>query len=221
MKQCVIFDMDGAIIDSEPLHKWCEKEIFATLGISVSDDIHNSFVGTTDELMWTRIASLYRLSINISDMIGIKKSLYLKHLKKENLIPIAGILELITELHNNNFLIALASSAPREQIDYILETFGLKHFFNSIISGDDISMGKPNPEIFLSAAKAVGTTPEFCVVIEDSYNGIIAAKNANMKCIAYKNPNSGDQDLSKADIIVTSIYRISLSLFKNMLPQDQ
>ena len=209
--------MDGVIIDSEPLHQSCEKTIFQLLGVSITDEMHHSFTGCTDESMWSQIASIYRLSINIPDIIEMKKSLYLKHLKEKKISLIAGIVELLARLFNNEFIIALATSAPHEQIDYILNTFDIKHFFGSITSGDDVAMGKPHPEIFLTAAIAVGIEPKSCIVIEDSYNGIIAAKNADMKCIAYKNPNSGNQDLSKADVIITSFEEISLDLLRNSL----
>lgn len=216
MKRCVIFDMDGVIIDSEPIHFACEKEIFGLLGIDVSDEEHNSFVGSTDDIMWTRIANKHGLSLeNIPGIKQIKKTLYLEYLKQKiNIEPIPHIPELIKRLHKNNFLLVLASSSPHEQINYILETIGIKQFFHSIISGDDVSEGKPNPEIFLQAAKSVGVDPGSCVVIEDSYNGIIAAKAANMKCIAYKNRNSGNQDLSKSDVIVSSIRNITIKKLK-------
>ena len=214
MKQCIIFDMDGVIIDSEPLHQSCEKAVFQLIGVSVPDDVQSSFMGCTDEFMWSQIASMYQLSIDIPEILETKKSIYLKYLKEKKIAPIAGVVELLTKLFNNEFLIALATSAPHEQIDYILNTFDIKHFFNSITSGEDVSMGKPNPEIFLTTAKSVGVEPKSCIVIEDSFNGITAAKNAGMKCIAYKNPNSGNQDLSKADMIITSFEEISLNLLR-------
>ena len=209
--------MDGVIIDSEPLHQSTEKAVFQLLGISIPDDVQNSFIGCTDAFMWSRIAEMYRLSIDIPEIIETKKSLYLQYLKEKTIFPIAGVVDLLTRLFNNKFLIALATSAPHEQIDYILHAFKIRHFFNSITSGEDVSMGKPHPEIFLTAAKSVGIEPQSCIVIEDSQNGIIAAKNARMKCIAYKNPNSGNQDLSKADMTITSYEDISLDLLRNGL----
>lgn len=142
----------------------------------------------------------------------------MEYIKKEtNLRPIPYISELIVDLYKNNFSLALASSSPHEQINYILENLGIKRYFHSTISGEDVKEGKPHPEIFLKAARSVGIDPESCVVIEDSHNGVTAAKNANMKCIGYKNPNSGNQDLSNADITVLSLKKISGALVKNVL----
>ncbi|MEA4936015.1 MAG: HAD family hydrolase [Paludibacter sp.] len=212
-KRCIIFDMDGVIIDSEPIHHACEKEIFDLLGIHVPEEVHNTFVGSTDEIMWSRIAEEHGLPMDeVESIIQLKQRLYLEYLEQEQYLqPIPNIMELIEEL-NNNFLLVLASSSPHEQIDYILENLDLKQYFTSIISGEDVVKGKPSPEIFLLAAKSAGVKPELCVVIEDSYNGIIAAKNARMKCIAYYNPNSGNQDLSKADIVVSSFKEISVAM---------
>jgi len=204
--------MDGVIIDSEPLHQSCERAIFNSLGISVTDEVHHSFTGCTDELMWSRIADIYGLSVNIPDIIHTKKSLYLTYLKEKEISPIAGVVELMNRLSDNGIFIALASSAPHEQIDHILDVFHIKHFFHSIISGEDVTNGKPDPEIFLTAATSVGIEPASCIVIEDAYNGIIAAKSAGMKCIAFHNPHSGNQDLTKADLVVTSFDEITLNL---------
>lgn len=213
MKQCVIFDMDGVIIDSEPIHIACEKEIFRLLGINVSEQEHHAFIGTTDEIMWSKIGEMYELPINVPYIIQLKKSLYMEYLKKDNhLRPISYIPELIADLHRNKFLLALASSSPHEQIDYILTVFGLRKYFHSTVSGEDVKVGKPDPGIFLKAAESVGIAPESCVVIEDSYNGVTAAKSANMKCIAYRNPNSGNQDLSKADFIVETLSEVTIAL---------
>jgi HAD superfamily hydrolase (TIGR01509 family) len=218
MERCVIFDMDGVIIDSEPVHQECERQIFKILEINVSDEQHNALIGATDETMWFRIGDLYKLSMTVPKIIQLKKSLYMEYLRKEGCLKIiTGIPELIADLDKNNFLLALASSSPHEQISYVLESLGIRHYFQSIISGEDVKVGKPDPEIFIKAAESVGVSPESCVVIEDSYNGVTAAKNANMKCIGYKNPNSGNQDLSDADITVSSLEKISVAMVKSIL----
>lgn len=217
MRQCVIFDMDGVIIDSEPIHLACEKEMFRLLGITVSEKEHNDFIGTTDLIMWSKIVYLYELPIDVPQIIQLKKSLYMEYLKKEaHLRPIPYIPELIVDLYKNKFLLALASSSPHEQINYILENLGIKDYFHATISGEDVKEGKPHPGIFLKAAESVGIDPESCVVIEDSYNGVTAAKNASMKCIGYQNQNSGNQDLSNADVIVRSITEITSAMVKKI-----
>jgi len=210
--------MDGVIINSEPIHQECERKIFKMLGIDVSGEEHNALVGATDETMWSRLAILYKLPIQITEAIQLKKSLYLEYLKKETYIkPIPHVAEVIADLHKNGFLLALASSSPHEQIDYILTDFELKRYFHSIVSGEDVAAGKPHPEIFLTAAQAVGVEPAACIVIEDSRNGITAAKKAGMKCIGYINSNSGDQDLSQADKVIKSFKDFSAKTICELL----
>jgi HAD superfamily hydrolase (TIGR01509 family) len=210
--------MDGVIIDSEPLHKKCEKEIFKYFGISVSDEEHNELTGKTDEDIWSRIGSQHNVVINVDEALKIKKSLYMDYLKKEsNINPIPFVSQLIKRLYDNGFYLALASSSPYEQIDYILSRFEIKDYFYSVVSGDDVKEGKPDPEIFLIVIKLAGIDPAYCIAIEDSNNGLTAAKNANIKCIGFNNPNSGNQDLSKADLIISSFKELSVDLIRNIL----
>jgi beta-phosphoglucomutase family hydrolase len=210
MKQCVIFDMDGVIINSEPIHKVCERKMFDLLGITISEEKHNELVGATDLTMWNRIEKSHELPITIPQIVQLKKSIYMEYLKSEvNLKPIPYVSELIADLYKNEFVLALASSSPREQIEYILSILNLKSYFHTIVSGEEVTSGKPHPEIFLKAAQQVNVDPKNCVVIEDSYNGVIAAKRAEMKCIAYSNPDSGTQNLNEAALIIHSFKELS------------
>lgn len=221
MKRCVIFDMDGVIIDSEPIHMVCEKEIFRMLEISVTDEEHRSLIGTTDTVMWTRFKDSFNLMQSVKELVDLKQAFYIEYLKsKVNLRPVSYIPELISILHKNGFLLALASSSPHAQIDFILNEFNLRNYFNAVVSGDDVNYGKPNPGIFLKASELVGVSPHCCVVIEDSNNGVMAAKNASMKCLGYKNPNSGNQDLSKADIIIDSFRKLTIEMINDLISSD-
>lgn len=216
MVQCVIFDMDGVIIDSEPIHQECERRMFGLLGIDISNEEHNSLVGATDETMWSTLGKMHHLPISITEAIQLKKSLYLEYLKRETHIePLPYVNKLIANFYEHGFLLAVASSSPHEQIDFILKKFELKRYFHTIVSGEDVKEGKPHPEIFLKAARAVGVPPCSCAVIEDSYNGVTAAKKAGMICIGFINPNSGTQDLSKADIIISSFKELAINILHN------
>lgn len=217
MSYGVIFDMDGVIIDSEPIHFTCEKEMFKQFGIAVSDEEHNRFVGTPDETMWSILDSRYGLPVKIAEAIQLCRSLYMSGLKKYPIVPIPHIPELLAELAGKGFSLALASSSPHEQINYILETFGFKAYFQATVSGEDVREGKPNPDIFLKAAQMAGVAPWNCLVIEDSHHGVTAAKKAGMTCIGFVNPNSGSQDLSQADQIVHSFRDISAGMIRSLL----
>jgi len=216
--QCIIFDMDGVIIDSEPIHIASEKEIFNRMGIRLSDEEHHSFVGTTSEIMWGKLKSKFNLPFSVSELVELNTACFMKNLENRITIePIEGILNLIKQLDNEGFILVLASSSHSSQISYILNKLKLSHYFQSIISANDVKHGKPNPEIFLKAAESVHLDADCCIVIEDSYNGVIAAKNANMKCIGFKNPNSGNQDLSKVDIEIKSFKELSVEMIRSLI----
>jgi beta-phosphoglucomutase family hydrolase len=218
MTQCVIFDMDGVIIDSEPIHQECEKRIFSLLRITVSDEEHNALIGATDETMWSGLGKRHNLPLSVEEAIRLKKSIYLEYLMRETSVePLPGVVQLIVNLNKHGFLLAVASSSPHEQIDFILKKFELKRYFYAIVSGEDVGAGKPHPEIFLKAADMLGVTSDSCVVIEDSHNGVTAAKRAGMKCIGFMNPNSGNQDLSKADKLIHSFRELSPKVFDSLI----
>jgi HAD superfamily hydrolase (TIGR01509 family) len=203
--------MDGVLIDSEPIHMACEKEIFKMLGICVPEEEHHSMIGTTDGDMWTRLKVRYNLLQPVNELVQLKQTYYNEWLRSKTILkPISYIPDLILKLHSNDYLLAVASSATHAQINFILKEFGLKNFFNVVVGGNEVNHGKPNPEIFLKASKLLGVSPQHCIVIEDSTNGVKAAKKANMYCIGYRNPNSGNQDLQSADMVIDSFSELDL-----------
>ena len=210
MLRAVIFDMDGVIIDSEPIHFERENMLFRELGLSISDEEHHSFVGITGRDMWERIKRKYNLEQSVEELVRFDRS-RLDHnfFYPDKIKSIPGIKDLIEELSNNKIKLVLASSAPLNRIGLILERLRLRQYFSEIVSGEEVEYGKPDPDIFFHAASLAGAKPEDCLVIEDSRNGIEAAKSAGMKCLGFKNPNSGNQDLSSADMVIESFLKIN------------
>jgi beta-phosphoglucomutase family hydrolase len=217
MIQTVIFDLDGVIIDSEPVHFELEKQMFDELKITVSFEEHCSFVGMSSENMWEAIVNKHNLSCQPAELVQKKHSLYIDHLVNEqNLHPIPRVAELIKELHKNNFRLIIASSSPAEVIDAVLKKFNLSSYFMMTISGTELTHSKPHPEIFLRAANLANSNAKECVVIEDSENGVKAAKAAGMKCIGFLNPNSGAQNLNSADVIIKSFKELNVDFIRNL-----
>jgi beta-phosphoglucomutase family hydrolase len=217
MIKAVIFDLDGVIIDSEPVHFRLERQMLEELKIEVSSEEHNSYVGMSPENMWTAIITRHNVSFNPQDLIQKKHLLYIGHLVNEqNLYPIPGVAALIKKLHKNNFKLAIASSSHLEVIDAVLKKFDLSDDFTALVSGTELTHSKPHPEIFLRAAELVNSKPGECVVIEDSKNGVTAAKAAGMKCIGFANPNSGDQNLDSADVIIRSFEEINVDFISSL-----
>ncbi|MBE6067253.1 MAG: HAD family phosphatase [Clostridium lundense] len=217
MVKAVIFDMDGVIIDSEPLHLSIEEDIFKKLGISITYEEHNTFIGTTSHYMWNKIKTNHNLTESLEELVELDRNTYLDFLNNTlDLQPIKGVKELIINLHKNNIKLAVASSSPLNVIEKILSLFEIRGYFDYIVTGDCVSKSKPEPDIFLYAAKKLDADPKECVVIEDSHNGVLAAKKANMKCIGYKNVNSGNQDLSKADITIDDFNDINAAFINGL-----
>lgn len=209
MALAYIFDMDGVIIDSEPIHFEVDIETMEHYGLSITHEQLERFVGMTNPEMWAILKQEYPLTDTVEEIIEVQLASKISKLRASNLTPIDGIAQLLHELNRSNIPIGLASSSPRRFITEVLSKFQIERYFQAVVSGEEVDKGKPAPDVYYEAARQLGVAPESCVVIEDSRNGIRAAKAAGMKCIGFVNENSGNQDLSAADRIVTSIREIN------------
>lgn len=203
MTTAVIFDMDGVIADSEYFNVKAKHVILQKAGIEVDWHYHDKFLGTTHEYMWTEMKKEFsalteEVSYYIKQWVETRKEL----IKEEGLKPMPGVTTLIKELKEKGFCLAVASSSLKEDIMDNMNTFGITECFDAFVSGSECKNGKPDPEIFLKAAEAIGKKPEECVVVEDSTAGVSAAKAARMRCIGYAPEYAIKQDLHLADVII-------------------
>lgn len=210
MIQAFIFDMDGVIIDSEPLHFDVDRQTMAYYGHAVTQEDLERYVGMTNPEQWAIIREEYGIGPTAEEIITYQMGRKIEELRSAELEPIEGIRELLDELKQGGIPRAIASSSPPVFIEAVVEKFGLQNEFDVVVSGEQVPKGKPAPDVYLRAAELLGVDPAHCVVLEDSKHGIAAAKAAGMRCIGYVNPNSGNQDLSRADLIVGSIGDIRL-----------
>ncbi|AIF53901.1 HAD family phosphatase [Pelosinus sp. UFO1] len=211
MIKAVIFDMDGVIIDSEPLHYKIFMNYTKTkFGFTISDEEYDTFIGTTNLHMFSKLKEKYKIEGDINTLLQEYEDKCVEFLLSEkDEKPISGVDILVKKLYEENIKLALASSSPKKQIHIVLDMFSLSDCFAEKVSGQEVEKGKPAPDIFLRAAELLGVLPEECLVFEDSRNGVLAAKTAGMKCIAFYNPNSGKQDLSYADKIIKSFDEVN------------
>ncbi|GAA0076687.1 HAD family hydrolase [Clostridium sp. CTA-5] len=201
--KAIIFDMDGVIVDSECIYFDIEREVFSHFKIDISREEHEGFVGCSLENMWDKIIKDRSLEICKEDTVNYHRQYVMKHMEGLKLVPTKNVKEFISDIKDKNIQVALASSSTRDLISLILNKLELRNLFDVIVSGEDVKQSKPNPEIFLKAAKFLKVNPDECIVIEDSSNGVKAAKEAGMKCIGFLNPGSGKQCLEEADIIIS------------------
>jgi HAD superfamily hydrolase (TIGR01509 family) len=215
MLRAVIFDMDGVIVDSQPYHFAVEEKIFRDKGVAVSTEESHSFVGMAGDRMWEYVKNKFGLQESIAELMAIDNKVRVDYFASlKNVQPMPGVMELLKELRYNNVKIALASSSSVEVINVFISKLGVGHYFQQIISGDFVEKGKPAPDIFIHTAQALQESSANCVVIEDSANGVKAAKAAGMKCIGFLSPNSGAQDLSPADMVVDDFTKLTVSIIK-------
>ena len=201
--------MDGVIVNSEPLHKKAYYNMFKDFKLDVSESLYESFTGKSTYSICEQLCLKFNLSITPYELVNSKR----KHFKyifenDKSFKMIDGAYELIKEYYKNNLKLVLASSASMSTINKVFEKFDLDKFFVAKISGADLKQSKPNPEIFLKAAKISGHNKKDCIVIEDSTNGIIAANSAGIFCVGYKSKNSINQNYSLADLVISNFNQI-------------
>lgn len=204
MVQAVIFDLDGVLVDSEEFSMEATEQMLKELGIELTLEERERAFGRTDLDSYRECIKDRKLSLNPEDMVRRKEEIYSK-LISGKLKPIEGAAELIQSLGEKAVRMAVASSGTRNKIRASLREIGFEGLFETVVSAEDITQGKPNPEIFLKAAERLGVPPAQCLVIEDAQAGVEAAKAAGMKCLAFKSPNTHGQDLSKADKTIDSL----------------
>ncbi len=215
MIKAVIFDMDGVVVRTGSIHHVAEMKILKDIGINITLEEVNSYSGVAAEVYFHDILKKHNKSANVEELLE-KKYKIVYSLLEDGVPVIPGVLELIELLKKNNIKVALASGSTRKFVNFIVSKLNLKKVFDVIITLDEIKNSKPNPEIFLLTTKKMNVDTKDCLVIEDAYLGIVASKRAGMKCIGFINEESGDQDLSKADLIVDDLNEITLDKIQNL-----
>jgi HAD superfamily hydrolase (TIGR01509 family) len=215
MLQTVIFDMDGVIVDTEPVHNYAYYEHFKLLDIEVSAEMYASFTGNSTKNVFQKIKEHFGVTEDIHTLVEKKRSLFNDAFDtKADLFLLEGVEELIKQLHQNGIQLILASSSSKVTINRVFNRFKLHSYFSHIVSGEDFPQSKPNPDIFLEAVRLSKSNKENCIVIEDSTNGIKAANTAGIFCVGYRSINSKKQDYSLANLVIDRFEELD---FKTIL----
>ncbi|MFV5699269.1 HAD family hydrolase [Flavobacterium sp. ZT3R17] len=217
MIQTVIFDMDGVIVDTEPVHRYAYFKQFDELNIAVTEDLYTSFTGNSTRNIFQKLKEKFHLEHDVEDLILRKRSIFNDAFdSKEDLELLEGVEKLIKELHENGIQLILASSASKVTIERVFRRFKLHEYFTHVVSGEDFPKSKPHPAIFEHAASLSIAPKENCIVIEDSTNGIKASKAAGIFCVGYNSIHSKDQDLSEADVVINHFNELGFDEVKNI-----
>ncbi|MFW5487498.1 MAG: HAD family hydrolase [Desulfovibrio sp.] len=209
MIEAVLFDMDGVIIDSEPLHKESFFIMAERLKIDMSTEEYEQFIGRSSINQWQYAVENYGLAHPPATLALEQIKIFLEQLdvpgKAQRSPGLDAILKCIA---SRNLTCGVASSNNRSAVDKVLSLLELNNHFQVVVTANDTAKAKPAPDLFLLASEKIGVPPEKCLVIEDAYNGVTAAKAAGMSCVGYRNPNSGKQDLSAADYWVDRLEQV-------------
>jgi HAD superfamily hydrolase (TIGR01509 family) len=207
--KCIIFDMDGVIIDSEEIHKKAYYETFISLGVHVSDDVYKTLTGSSTINAFQKLVTHFNLDLDPEELVLDKRKRYVNFFENDPTLHLVnGVEEIIKYFHNNGFTLVLASSSAMVNINRVFNRFNLNQYFTAKISGADLTASKPHPEIFEKAAALVNTPKENCIVIEDSDNGIKAANDAGIFVFGYRNKMAEDQTLENANFILNDFSEL-------------
>ncbi|WP_448823554.1 HAD family hydrolase [Capnocytophaga sp.] len=204
----IIFDMDGVLLDSEPMHQEIIYETFQLEGIPFDKAYIQTLTGMSAFPMWEKIKHDAQRSESVEELIKFHRDYFFKRLPEVKVPLVPHVKDVLEKFKNEGKHLSLASSSGRKLIDIFTQQTNIAHYFEVIMSGDDVQYSKPNPEIFLKVAQWYGLPATQFTVIEDSTNGVKAAKSAGMQCVGFQNPLSGGQDLSQADLLIHSMQEL-------------
>jgi beta-phosphoglucomutase-like phosphatase (HAD superfamily) len=206
---CVIFDMDGVIIDSELLHKRAYYETFTSLGLDVSEELYKTLTGSSTINAFQKLIAHFNLDEDPNQLVLKKRMRYVNFFENDpTLHLVKGVEDSIKYFYNKGITLILASSSAMVNIDRVFNRFNLNQYFTAKISGADLKESKPHPEIFEKAALLGNTAKENCIVIEDSDNGIKAANDAGIFVFGYRNPMDTSQTLENANQVITDFNQL-------------
>lgn len=211
--EAVIFDVDGVLTDSEPLHLDAANRVLDPFGAKLSEEDNLEYLGLDDRAFWKEMINRFQIEAD-PDTLKASRVAAVIAMIREGIVPLPGVPEFVTGLVMRGLKIGAASSSPRPVVDAILDELGLKNAFQATVTGDEVSQGKPDPEIFLKAAQALNTAPDQCMAVEDSPNGILAARRADMFTVAVQNRYNFNLDLSRADRIFSGLNHFDWTLFE-------
>lgn len=211
----VLWDMDGVLVDSAALHRRAWRVFLAQKGLSITDEIFERGFGQPNEQVLPgyfpdlNAQEIYRLSAE-------KEACYRKLVRQEGIYPIPGVLIWMDHFSRRRIRQVLATSGCRANANMIADLTGARTYLTTIVAAEDVSRGKPHPDVFVRAAERVGVPPERCLVIEDSLHGIRAARAAKMHCLALETTHDA-AELSEADLVIRDMGHFSWETWHRLM----
>jgi HAD superfamily hydrolase (TIGR01509 family) len=217
--EAVIFDMDGVIVDSEPLWSEAENRLLARRNLEHSPELKAALMGRNSIEAVSCLKKHFNLSEPVGDLVQERNEL-VAELFRESLQPVAHVLDLIRSLRDRGVKTALGSSSPQVLVGLVLDILGIAGLFDLVVSGDQVARGKPAPDIYLASARHLDVAPGNCLVIEDAPNGVAAAKAAGMCCLAVST-SAGASALCRADQVVSGFADVDCRMLEKLISGDR
>jgi beta-phosphoglucomutase family hydrolase len=210
--RAVLWDMDGTLIDSEEFHWISWRDTVAKEGITITHEQFLASFGQRNDSIIPRWLGAAATPERIARVGNAKEELYRDLVRTNGMQPLPGVASWLQRLHAQGWLQAIASSAPRRNIEVVLDALGASHCFQGIVSAEDVRRGKPDPEVYLTAASRVAASPERCIVVEDAVAGVEGARSAGMRSIGVSHNGN-----LPADIVVQSLDLLNSDAFDKLL----
>ena len=211
----VIFDLDGVLVDTGWAHKQAWYDLAEKEGFSMTDEFFYSTFGMQNYMIIPMLLGRDATRDEVNRLSDWKEQRY-REIIAEKLAPADGVKTLLCDLKSEDFLLAVGSSAPRANLELVLECTGLQDYFDAYVTGEDVTKGKPAPDTFLKAAEKLSLGTDRCIVVEDAVQGVEAGKAADMPVVAVTTTRSR-ADLHRADIIVDSLTQLQARQFIELL----
>ena len=211
--RAVLWDMDGTLIDSEEFHWISWRDTMANEGVAITHQQFLSSFGQRNDSIIPRWLGAASSPERVGRISRVKEEVYRLLVRKHGISPLPGVASWLHRLHEQGWHQAIASAAPRPNIDVVLEALSAAHYFQGIVSAEDVHRGKPDPEVYQLAASRVGAPPERCIVVEDAVAGIEGARSAGMRTIGVARCGKH----LAADVVVRSLDLLDSDAFEMLL----
>ncbi len=212
--RAVLWDMDGVLVDSAEYHYAAWREALAQEGVDLSYDAFRATFGQRNDTILRHLLGPDLPDSEVARIGDLKESLYRQLVRTHGIAPLPGVLDWLARLRDQGWRQAIASAAPRANVDAIVQALGIAHYFGATTSSEDVTRGKPDPQVYLVSAQRLGVPPARCVVVEDAPAGVEGARRAGMRCIGVTSTHPH----LDADLVVAALSELPPDSFEKLVP---